>query len=206
MNFKKIMLVMGSALMLQGPSAHAVSFSEAAFDCVFFVCPAMVARVTGISWIIEQKERREESKKILAATDDALFFKAHVMETQAGEYGLNFYRMMVIRVAPTDILTQMVQVKKTFPNDSSGAYWYESEEAPLVVDQTQPIVLDLAKVAGVKINGRELVSNKLAEAHKAANYLVTSDVLKVESTGITGNPATNALALNEVVIKAAQEK
>lgn len=202
MTLKKWMLVAGSALVLQAPpAAQATSIGEKAFTCVFFVCPAVLARVTGISWVIEMKGRHEASKTILAATDDAAFFKAHVMETEAGDLNSeDFYGKMLIHVAPTDSLTYKAQIKHT---SSDGSYYYQAEDVPLVADQDQPILLDNTQISGVKINGRSLISNELANAHLAARRLIFDGVLKVEPAKQTPGYQRDALVLNEVVLKAA---
>jgi hypothetical protein len=204
MKIKKIMLAMGSALFLQTPAAQAMSIGEAAFSCVYFVCPAIIARVTGISWVIEMKDRHQASKEILAATDDAAFFKAHVMEAEPSEFSNeDFYGKLRIHVTPEDVLTYKAQIKHT---SSDGSYYYQTEEIPLVADQDQPILIDNTKIVGVRINGRPLISNALGKAHTAARRLIIDQVIKVEPAKQTPGYMSDALVLNEVVLSAGQQK
>lgn len=204
MKFKKLMLVVGSALLLQNPAAQASSrIGEAIFTCVYFVCPAILAQVTGIHWIIEMKGRNKASQTILEAGDDAAFFKSHVMEAQPGEYADDIYSKLFIRVSPDDVLTYEARVKHT---SSDSSYYYQDQDTPLAADQTQPILIESMKIHGVKINGRYLISDKLVKAHLAARDLIYNHVLKVEPTQQVPGHERNALLLNELVVKANQQK
>ncbi len=204
---KKVMLAVFSAgLLFQNTASASVtdSIGKAAFGCVYFTCPAILLRISGIDYLLENITRNKQAQKIMVATDDAYFFKSHVIQTARGEMTSDIYSKMVIRVAPGDVLTQEVQVKQA---SSDTSYYYRTEDAPLDVDTTQPILLDNTKVVGVKINGRPLVSKALGEAHLAVQFLIFSDALTVKDTNRTAySIATDALSLNEIAIMFANRK
>lgn len=206
LNKKVVLVVISAGLLFQNAASASLTedVQKAGFECVYFTCPAILLRITGIDYLLENIARNKQAQKIMLATDDAYFFKAHVMQTTHGELSTDIYSKMVIKVAPEDILTQEVQVKHM---SSDSSYYYASEDAPLEVDTTQPILLDNTKVTGVKINGRPLVSKALAEAHLATQFLIFSDALVVKDTNRTlYSIATDALTLNEVAIMFANKK
>ncbi|MDG0815092.1 hypothetical protein [Bdellovibrio svalbardensis] len=199
---KKAILAFMSGLLIQSVASAGVK--EAAFQCVYFTCPAILLRVTGVSYLLENIERNKQAQKIVAATEDANFFKSHVIQSNRGELANDLYNKLVIHVAPGDVVTQSVQVKHT---SGDGSYYYTSEDALLEVDTTQPILLENRIATGVKINGRALISPALAEAHLAVQFLIFSDALVVKDTDRTQySIATDALSLNEIAIMFAHKK
>lgn len=206
MSKKKVLLTFMSALLIQSTASAGVTerVYEAVLECVYVTCPAFILRVTGIDYLLKNIERNKKAKAIVAATDDALFFKTHVLKATAGESADNIYSKIVIQIAPGDRLTQVTRIKYLAADGSS---YSRLEEVVLDVDANQPIELENTNVAGVKINGRELISLKLQRAHLATQFLIFSEALHVTDTQRSRFAiATDAVALNEIAIMFAHKK
>ncbi|QDK39414.1 hypothetical protein [Bdellovibrio sp. NC01] len=195
---KKALLTLIAGLMVQA-TAHA-EISKEIFSCAYYGgCVHAVLRVTGIDRILENIQANKNAQKILAATDDALFFKQHVVSAQGGELAMDIYKTVVIKVSADDKLTEMQMVD----HGSYSVY----EDVALTVDASQPVVLEGNRALRIKINGRSLISKDLQLAHQATQNLIFSDKLSVKNGNKTAyQSATDAVVLNELDIMFAEFK
>lgn len=170
-----------------------------AFLCVYWECPAMFMQATGLNALLEhlgQEKDKQTIDTVSTATGDARFFADRVKMTEPGEIATDLYRRVVVKLEPGDVITSIDRI-----NDSSG---YHYGEVPMNVEGLQVLDLKNGEGAGVKINGRPLISKDLKAAHAATQNLIFDGVIKAPQNEF--NTATNAVLLNEKMLDFANGK
>ena len=143
-----------------------------------------------ISPITEFIGTQKAKSKVNAAIDDAQFFQNHVASAQRGELADLIYQNMVIRVRADETVTRSEQI------DSSSSARHD-----VVVDSSSGTVVTGAfDAVFYKINGRNLISDELNEAHMAARNLIYDKQIEIPASISVAKAASDAVILNNLMI------
>lgn len=159
------------------------SMNKTIFEMIYFGGPA-----AALSVFAEPFLSIKDTKTIKLGKNDAAFFAKHVVSSEAGEVN-NLYKKMVIRIEENDQVTKIDMVTK------NGMSSLED----VLVNTSGLNTLELADFEGLglKINGRNVVSKKLLDAHAAAQRVLQNDQ---NYDGSKHAETMNAVILNSVVL------
>lgn len=158
-------------------------FKMKASICLYWDCPGLYMRATGLSAVVDSVGRRPTLQSVTLVRADAKFFAERVVFTDPGKEPTQLYDTVVVRIHPGD---QVTVIEKA--NEVS-------------MDMMNRHTLDLfdGQARTLKINGRPLISKDLATAHQAIQNLVFDGV--IAPPGNEYRSATNARLLNKAFLE-----
>lgn len=166
-----------------GKKSWTETFKMKASLCVYWECPALFMKATGLAQAVEQEGRIPSLQSVTIARVDAKFFASKVIFTEPGEEPDQLYKMVQIRVSPGDRLTTYVGYAET----------------PLETGGHRFINIDNYQAHSLKINGRPLISKELSVAHHATQSLMIEGVIPPPNNQY--GAATNARLLNKYLLE-----
>lgn len=182
--FLASLALLASLPTLASKSSWTDTFKMKASLCVYWECPGLYMRATGLSKALAQEGRVASLQSITVARLDAKFFASKVIFTEPGAEPNQLYKMVQIRVGPEDRLSIV---------DGNG-------EKPLPRAETRRFInFDNFQAHGLKINGRALISKELATAHHAMQGLMIDGVLSPPNNQY--GAVTNARLLNKYLLE-----
>jgi|GEM_PF-5288364 hypothetical protein len=173
-----------AALSSEEGDSFLTRVEKSVFELVYFGASPLIMPV---GYIFEIKGRMEARNAIVAAADDMTFFGQYVTSATPNEYGMP-YEKIVIQPQAGDVITN-----RSATIENTGA----------------PMTFEAFSGVFISINGRKLVSDKVAKAHEAAKNLIYNGVIEVpeqlrsgenkDGVWVAANDAaiSNALALKE---------
>lgn len=160
------------------------TFKMKASLCVYWECPALFMKATGLTKPVEQEGRIASLQSVTLARLDAKFFASKVVFTEPGEEPDQLYKMVQIRVSPEDKLSIMEGYSET----------------PLPSPTARRLMnIDNYQAHTLKINGRPLISKDLSVAHHAMQSLMIDGVLTPPNNQY--GAVTNARLLNKYLLE-----
>lgn len=160
------------------------TFKMKASLCVYWECPGLYMKATGLHKAIEAEGRIASLQSVTIARQDAKFFASKVIFTEPGSEPDQLYKMVQIRVGPEDKLSMVNGYGETpLPSVSARRF--------MNVDNYQAHTL--------RINGRALISKELSVAHHAMQNLMIDGVVTPPNNQY--GAVTNARLLNKYLLE-----
>jgi hypothetical protein len=166
-----------------GKASWTEIFKMKAALCLYWECPAIFMRATGLSKVPEQDGRVAALQSVTRARLDAKFFASKVIFTEPGDEPDQLYKMIQIRVNPEDRLTTFIGYNET----------------PIEISGRRIINIDNYQAHTLKINGRALISKELSVTHHALQGLMIEGVIAPPNNQY--GSATNARLLNKYLLE-----
>ncbi len=158
-------------------------------------CAAVLMNITGVSSMMEYVGHKKAQAKLVTAVSDAEFFKARVISVERGDVASSLYKRVVIKADDGDVMT----IQQLVSDGSTSTY----QDVAIEVIAGE-MTFDNYSAGTLKINGRQLISKALSEAHLATQGLIYDDVIMVDESikanGSVAAAATSAVVLNDLML------